>query len=266
MADLPSLLVPIKEFRDKLLAGKFCMGCGVTLSDSVITEVIAPCADFIWIDLEHSHLTLETVMGHLIAARVREVPVMVRVRDSSIASIKSLLDIGAQGIVVPQVNSAAEARHVMETCRYVPLGKRGVGPRRASDYGRDDLAEYVAAANDYVFVTVQVETAAALEEIDGFVSIDGIDSICIGPHDLAVSLGYPGETNHPRVVEAMQTIIDKTRAAGKFVGMGMPANPQQPLDAARMGVHWVQCGDDFDYMRSFADNFFTQVRQQLAKS
>ena len=102
---------------------------------------------------------------------------MVRSRDSDVASIKSILDIGAQGIVVPQVQSAAEARKVMEICRYAPLGKRGLGPRRASDFGRTQVADYIEAANKYLFVTVQVETVAAYEEIDDFVSIDGIDSI-----------------------------------------------------------------------------------------
>lgn len=265
MSEIPSLLEPIKELRDKLLAGQFCLGCGVTLCDPVITEVIAPCADFIWIDLEHSHLSVETVMAHLMAARVRQVPVMVRSRDSDIASIKSILDIGAQGIVVPQVQSAAEARKVMEICRYAPLGKRGLGPRRASDFGRTQVADYIEAANKYLFVTVQVETVAAYEEIDDFVSIDGIDSICIGPSDLALSLGHPGQLDHPHVVEAIQTIVNKIRAAGKFCGMGMAGDQKYALEAARKGVHWVQCGEDWECMYSFAANLFSNIRQELAK-
>ena len=88
------------------------------------------------------------------SARIRQVPAFVRVPDSQIASIKPVLDIGAGGVVVPQIQSAAEARHVVETCCYAPLGKRGIGPRRASDYGRVEIVDYIVAANEQLFVSV----------------------------------------------------------------------------------------------------------------
>lgn len=254
------MLEPVVHFREKLRAGQLCVGCGITMADPVISEVIAPSADFLWIDTEHSHLDLQTVLAHLMSARIRQVPAFVRVPDSQIASIKPVLDIGAGGIVVPQVQSAAEVRHVVETCRYAPLGKRGIGPRRASDYGRLDLVDYIALANEQLFVSVQVENVDALDQIDDIVSIEGLDSVVIGPVDLSHSLGYTRQLDHPRVVEAMQTIIDKTRTAGKLVGMGMSADKQFAATAARMGVQWIQCGDDFEYMAQGVEELYPQIR------
>lgn len=255
------MLVPIQQFREKLQAGRLCVGCGITLADPVVTEVIAASTDFLWIDLEHSHLDIQTVLSHLMAARIRQVPGIVRVRDSDVASIKPILDIGADGVIVPQMQSAAEARTVVETCRYAPQGKRGIGPRRASDYGRIDLVDYIAAANEQIFVAVQVENVDALAEIDEIVSIEGLDSVVIGPVDLSHSLGYTNQLDHPRVVEAMRTIVDKTTAAGKFAGIGMGSDESFAAKAVKMGVHWLQCGDDFQFLAAGVDQLYPRVRK-----
>ena len=251
---------PVKRFKEKLLSGHLGVGCSITLTEPMVSEVLAPCTDFLWVDTEHSHLNAEHVVLHLLAARAHEVPVFVRVPDADVASIKPILDIGVHGIVVPQMQSAAEARHVVETCRYAPLGKRGLGPRRASDFGKIELDEYLKAANEHLFVSVQVETANALAEIDEIVSIEGLDSVVIGPVDLAHSLTHMTDIQHPKVVEAMQTIVDKTRAAGKFVGMGMGGDEAQARNAARIGVHWVQCGEDHQFMYDAATELYGQIR------
>jgi len=256
-----NMLGPVKQFREKLHSGQLCVGCGITLSDAVVSEVVAPGADFLWIDLEHSHLDLETVLSHLMSARIRQVPALVRVRDSDIASIKPILDIGADGVVAPQMQSAAEVRRVVETCRYAPLGKRGIGPRRSSDYGRIDVKDYIALANQQVFVAIQVENVNALAEIDEIVSIEGLDSVVIGPVDLSHSLGYTNQLDHPRVVEAMKTIIDRTRAAGKFAGIGMGANEAFAAKAVQMGVQWMQCGEDFQFIADGVDQLYPQIRK-----
>ena len=120
----------IAEFRQKLDAGTICLGAGITLADSSVVEAIAPSVDFFWIDLEHSHLDLDTVRTHLIAARAGGKAALVRVRGSEVSQIKPVLDLGAGGIIVPQVRSAVEVRQIVNACRYPPLGQRGYGPRR----------------------------------------------------------------------------------------------------------------------------------------
>ena len=162
--------------------------------------------------------------------------------------IKPVLDTGADGVIVPQVSSADEVRRVVEATRYVPLGKRGLGPRRAAQYGNEDEVEYVRRANQELFISVQIENVDALAEVDEIVAVEGIDSIVIGPADLANSMGYLGQLDHPDVVAAFGTVIEKTKAAGKFVGMGLGADEPFANQAAQWGVQWLQAGCDFSYM------------------
>src|SRR5688572_9087445 len=126
----------IREFRRKLEAGRFCLGAAITLSDPAVTEALGRSVDFFWIDLEHTPLSLESLHAHLIAARAVNVAAIVRTPGSEVSFIKRVLDMGAGGIIVPQVRSASEVRTVIDACRYKPQGDRGYGPRRASNYGR----------------------------------------------------------------------------------------------------------------------------------
>lgn len=250
----------ITQFRRKLDAGQVCLGAGITLADSSIVEALAPSVDFFWIDLEHSHLSYETVQSHLIAARAGGVAALVRVRGSDVPHIKPILDIGAGGIIVPQVQSAAEVRHVVEACRYPPMGKRGYGPRRAAEYGRHGGPQWMKEVNEQVFVGVQIENLSALAVVEEIASIEALDSIVLGPYDLSVAMGHAGDTNHSDVQSAMQRIIAAARNTGKIVGTGMGASATEALHAVTLGVQWIQCGDDCAYMVSRADELMQRIR------
>lgn len=252
----------VMGFRQSLDEGMLCLGAGITLTDSSIVEALAPAVDFFWIDLEHTHLSYETVINHLIAAHAGGKPAFVRVRGSDAAHIKPLLDIGASGIIVPQVRSAAEAREVVNACRYHPQGNRGFGPRRAANYGRDGGEAWLQEVNRRLFVAVQVENAAALHEIDDIAAINGLDSIALGPYDLSISLGHAGDMQHPVVSEALDRIVTVARKAGKYVGSGMGAYAEDALAAAARGVQWLQCGDDYGYMIAHIEKLFLEVRNQ----
>src|SRR5688572_13144044 len=143
-----------QQFKAKMERGQLCLGAGITLTDSAIVEALAPAVDFFWIDLEHTHLSYETVLNHIIAARAGDVPAFVRVRGSDVPHIKPILDIGASGIIVPQVQSSDEVRDIVNACRFAPLGNRGFGPRRAANYGRDGGADWMQRANRDLFVAV----------------------------------------------------------------------------------------------------------------
>jgi 2-keto-3-deoxy-L-rhamnonate aldolase RhmA len=253
-------------FRQRLDSGKLCLGPSITLSDPVVTEALAPSVDFFWIDLEHNPLSLESVTAHLIAARAGGAPALVRVPSSDVAWIKRLLDVGAEGIIVPQVRSAAEVRGIVSACRYPPMGARGFGPRRSCNYGRDDLQTYLAEANRRVFVAVQIETAEAYAELDAILDVPGYDSIVIGPNDLSGSLGLMGQLDHPKVVEAVGSIASRSRAAGRYVGIGMAPDVEHALRAARQGVQWVQIGGDCGFMIESADRLYGRVRDRVSTS
>ncbi|MEX2307971.1 MAG: aldolase/citrate lyase family protein [Pirellulales bacterium] len=250
----------IAEFRQKLNAGEICLGAGITLADSSVVEAIAPLVDFFWIDLEHTHLSYETVQAHLIAARAGGVAALVRVRGSDIPHLKPVLDIGASGVIVPQVRSADEVRQVVSACRYPPLGTRGYGPRRAADYGRRGGAAWMQQVNDQVFLGVQIENLDALAEVDEIARIERLDSIVLGPYDLSIALGYAGQLDHPEVLSAIRRIIAAARAGRKYVGTGMAANPDDARAAIALGVQWIQCGDDYTYMIARANELMQEIR------
>jgi 2-dehydro-3-deoxyglucarate aldolase/4-hydroxy-2-oxoheptanedioate aldolase len=258
------MICNIHKFRDKLKAGRVCLGPGVSLTDPAVTEALCDSVDFLWLDLEHSPISLESLQNHLIAARAGGAPILVRVPSGEVAWVKRVLDIGAEGVILPQAGSLAEVEQFVAACRYPPQGRRGFGPRRASNYGRQSLASYLAATNRDVFVAVQIETVAALEALDAIVRVPGIDSLVIGPADLAGALvGAPGQVEHPRVIEAIGTICTRARAAGLWVGIGMGPNADFATRVARLGVQWIQCGGDCGFMIHAADTLYQGIRRRL---
>ena len=209
------------RMRDKLRAGKIVLGAGITLSDPTVTEAIAPSVDFVWIDLEHNALTVQAMLGHLIAARAGGCASIVRIPSGEVGWIKRVLDSGAEGIILPRAYSAREVASFVSACRYPPLGTRGFGPRRPTNYGRIEQQSYLQQANRELFVVAQVETVELIAELDDVLKLEGLDSLVLGPQDLSGSMGRLGETTHADVVAAMKTVAAKTKAAGKFVGSGL---------------------------------------------
>ena len=250
----------IHKMRDKLRAGEIVLGAGITMTDPTVTEALAGSVDFVWIDLEHNAMTTESMLGHLIAARAGGVPSIVRIPNNDVAWIKRVLDSGAEGIILPRSYSAKEVADFVSACRYPPLGTRGFGPRRPMQYGRLEQQEYLAQANRDIFVTAQVETVELLAEIDDVVKIEGLDSLVMGPQDLSGSMGRLGQTTHPAVLDAIRTVATKAKAADKFLGSGLGANPQFAKTLIDCGVQWMQAGNDFEYMIKGCERSFREIR------
>jgi len=254
----------IATFRRKLDAGQFCVGPGISFSDPAASEALVGSADFLWLDLEHTPMSLEAIQAHILATRGSGVPGLVRVPTSDVGYIKRVLDTGAEGLIVPQVRSAAEVRAVAANCRYAPQGERGFGPRRSIEYGRQSVADFLAASNKNFFLAVQIEHVAALEDLDAILTVEGVNSIVVGPYDLSGSMGLLGELSHPKVARAIESIVQRSRKAGRYVGMGMFPDVEQALAAQRLGVQWVQCGTDWGYVASFADKLYGSIRQRAS--
>ncbi len=254
---------PIASFRARMAAGQICIGASITFTDPHVTDALGDSVDFFWIDLEHSLMNPEALGGHLLAAKARNVPALVRVTGSGTPFIKPVLDAGADGIIVPQVRSAAEVQQVVNDCRYPPLGQRGYGPRIPTNYGREGGRAYVERANQDIFVSVQIENVEALEALDDMLAIPELDSIVLGPWDLSASLGVLGDVEHPTVADALDTIIAKTRSAGLFVGAGMGPDAHFAAKMAKRGVQWLQVGDDCGYMILAMDQITKTVHLQI---
>ena len=226
--------LPRNAFKRALAAGKPQIGLWSSLSSNYTVEVIAGAGfDWILLDTEHSPSDLENLLTQLQAAAPYATHPVVRVPWNDMVTVKRVLDIGAQSLLVPYVSTAAEARNAVSFTRYPPAGVRGVaGTTRATRFGR--IAEYARRAHEEICLLVQVETQAALDNIEAICGIDGVDGVFIGPADLHASLGYPGEIANPKVKPLIDDAIRRIRKSGSAPGILTP----NEADAR----HWLECG------------------------
>jgi len=206
-----------KSFRSRLRSGEKLLGTMVTLNTSASAEILADAGfDWLFIDGEHGPYDTADIQAILQAVGQRAACI-VRVPSSDEMPIKRVLDLGADGIIAPQVNSAKHASRIVEYSRYAPEGSRGVGLGRAHGYGMH-FNEYLETANDRVAVIVQAEHTEAVENIESIVEVEGIDAVLIGPYDLAASLGRMGQVDHPDVLQAIDRVTDVCLKAGVRLG------------------------------------------------
>ena len=226
--------LPQNSFKRALQAGKPQIGLWSSLSSNYTVEVIAGAGfDWILLDCEHSPNDLENLLTQLQAAAPYPAHCVVRVPWNDMVTIKRVLDIGAQSLLVPYVSTRAEAESAVSYTRYPPAGARGVaGTTRATRFGR--IRDYAKRAQDEICVLVQVETQAALDSIEAICATDGIDGVFIGPADLHASLGHAGEIAHPKVKPLIDDAIRRVRKCGKAPGILTPNEGD-----AR---HWLDCG------------------------
>lgn len=176
--------------------------------------------------------------------------------------IKRILDIGARSLLVPFVQNAEEARRAVAATRYPPRGIRGVSVApRANLYGR--VANYHATAHEQICVLVQVETAAAVKEIDSIAAVEGVDGMFIGPSDLAADLGHLGNPGHPEVQAAIQEAGARIRAAGKAAGM-LTSGAEAAAGYFEMGFTFVAAGSDSGVLAQSTAALATQCREKIA--
>jgi len=250
------------SFRQKLKQGRPCLGTVITFTDPTVTEALCQVLDFLWIDMEHNALTLETVQAHIMATKGSETTPLVRVPWNDPVLIKPVLDIGAAGVIVPLIRTAEEARRAVAACLYPPEGIRGFGPRRPSNYGRLGGPEFCRAANASILAMVQIEHIQAVENIDEILAVPGLASIVIGPNDLAGSMGLMGQPRHPDVLQIIDTVIAQARRAGVPIGIGAGDDPETLLDWSARGVQWLAMGGDCTLMLRAATQVAGQVRAQ----
>ncbi len=193
---------------EKVRSGRHAVGFWINLSDPALSQ-IAGIAGFDWvmIDTEHNPLTEAEVQGHIYALGGFNTSCIVRVRANRQEHIKWVLDSGASGIIIPALTDYADALAAVRNSKYHPLGMRGYGPNRVSNF-MTEQKNYNEMANRDVMLICQIELASAVEEVDKICGIPGIDGIWIGPTDLAQSLGHLGNPSHPDVQTAVTHIID----------------------------------------------------------
>jgi len=212
----PSIAEINAAFAARLRAGETLLGSIIALPCPEVAELFSRAGfDWLFIDTEHAPLDALAAQGLLQAARC---PCLVRVHAGEEVAIKKALDIGAAGVVVPQVNSAVDAERIVRCCKYPPRGSRGVGIVRAQGYGLD-FQQYVDGANDNVIVMLQIEHIDAVNHIESIVRVPGVDALMIGPYDLSGTMGKLGQVNDPEVEQAIETVRKACAAAGMKLGI-----------------------------------------------
>ena len=222
-------------FRDALAgADRPLAGMWVCSGSPLVAEICAGAGlDWLLIDMEHSPNGLESVLAQLQAVGAYPVTPVVRVPIGDVVTLKQVLDLGAQNLLVPMVSSAAEAEELVAAVRYPPRGRRGVGSALARSARWNRVDDYLARADEHVSLFVQIETAEGVAAAAEIAAVDGVDGVFVGPSDLAASMGLLGQQTHPDVVAAVRGAFAAVRAAGKPVGVNAfdPAAAQSYLDA-----------------------------------
>lgn len=218
---------------DRPLAGMW-----VVSGSPIAAEIAAGSGlDLLLIDGEHSANTLESIQLQLQVVAAFPVCPLVRVPFGDAVVIKQVLDLGAQNLIVPMVSSAEQAAALVQAVRYPPQGVRGVGSALARSSRWNRVDDYLAQADDSVSLTVQIESAEAVEQAEDILAVDGVDAVFVGPADLSASLGLLGQQGHPTVVRAVERVLDAAAAAGKPAGV----NAFDPV----MAEHYLDRGASF---------------------
>lgn len=219
---------------------KLSLGSWITLNHPSIAEIMADCGfDWLCIDMEHSVTDYFEAQQLIMAVQSKGIKAFVRVGENNARIIKRVLDAGADGIIVPSVNSASEARKAVNAVKYPPEGTRGVGLARAQGYGFD-FENYRDIKSKSIKLILQIEHINAINELDAILSIDGVDGTFIGPYDLSGSIGKPGQWEEPEVVAALKTYEETAKKYDKFIGFHVvPADYQLVLEKQKQGYNFI---------------------------
>ena len=205
--------------KKKLKEGQVCFGTFMRLGPAAMEVIGYAGWDFAVIDMEHGIFDFPSMADMVRAARCAGITSLVRVPEPNPAQIMRAIDAGAEGVQIPQVDSPEAARLVSQAARYYPAGKRGLCSYvRAAGYSSIPPEEHMATSNEEVLTVIHIEGERAATEIEAIVETPGIDVIFLGPWDLSQSLGVPGQTKHPRVVEVMEKVIAACRKKGMVTG------------------------------------------------
>ena len=249
---------PKNSFKARVKSGDTQIGLWVGLGDPSVAELCAGTGfDWLLIDGEHGPNGLRDVLAQLRAVGAKSHPV-VRTRDDNRAEIKQMLDIGAQTLLVPMIENAAQARDVVRSALYPPAGVRGVGAALARASGYNAIPDYLQTANDEVCLLLQVESKAGIAALDDILAVDGVDGVFVGPSDLAADMGHLGQPGADEVKATVRDALSRIRQAGKADGV-LTSDSALATDFVADGVHFLAVGSDVGVLRAG----LTRLRQQF---
>ena len=250
--------------KEKLARGELVVSMTVRLVRTIEIAEIARSAGFdtFYIDLEHSSFSLETTGQICMAGLALGITPLVRIADTSPQSIGRVLDGGALGVIAPHVQSASDAKAIVDAAKFPPLGNRGfTGSLPHLRFKAFPTKEVFAAMNDATMVVVMIESAEALAQVDEIAAVEGVDMLFIGSNDLASSMGIPGELDHKMIRDAYAQSIAACRKHGKHLGIGgLVAYPKLAAEMVELGCRYLSTGTDLSFLLNGATAKAKQAR------
>jgi 2-dehydro-3-deoxyglucarate aldolase len=239
------------NIKAKLKRGEVSLGSWMSMAHVSIAEILASAGyEWVVVETEHTAIDVSEVLRLLVAIEHAGAVPLVRLAWNDPIQCKAVLDSGAAGVLVPMVNTKADAELAVKSAKYPPLGARGVGLARAQGYGQR-FDEYVARANDDTLLIVQIEHEEAVRNIESILSVPGIDGTFIGPYDLSMSMGLPGKLDHPDVVAARSRVLQATKAHGLIPGIHLVHPDKAAADLPRLieaGYRFIALGTDILFL------------------
>jgi 4-hydroxy-2-oxoheptanedioate aldolase len=232
--------------KQKMLDGKPSYGYALGMGSPVAAEALSNCGiDFILLDTQHGSFGQDSVNLSLLAMRTASAVPMVRVARNDYTLIGRLLDEGAMGVVIPMVNSVADAKRAADACRLPPVGNRSWGWGGAGRYGDD----YPDSINDEMFVAVQLESITAVENAEAIMAVPGVDGCWAGPADMALSMGIDPRRagDDDRHARALEKVVEACRNTGKIPGIAC-GTPEEAMRRAGQGFQYLTAGSDMGFM------------------
>jgi 2-dehydro-3-deoxyglucarate aldolase len=240
----------MSKTKDKIHQGQPVFGGWTLTGHPAVAEIMAAEGfDFLVADMEHTPISVEAFYHIALAAKGTDCDVLARLPSCDAVLAKQVLDVGAAGIIVPSVNTPAEAAQSVAMAKFPPAGIRGASLCRATGFG-SRFSEYFQAHNNEVLVVVMLEHITAVQNADAILATPGLDAVLIGPYDLSASMGLAGQLSHPDVLAAQETILDACRrrriAAGIHV---VPVDASEVRQRIQQGFRFIACGIDTLFVR-----------------
>jgi 2-keto-3-deoxy-L-rhamnonate aldolase RhmA len=249
----------VAKVKEKLRSGDVAIGSWLTLGSPSSAEIMAHAGfDFLIIDGEHTAAGLDTVQHILQAMNGTDTVPVLRVPWNDKTLIKVALDVGVKGIMAPMVNTRQEAIDAVAACKYPPEGVRGIGPGRASLFGKH-TKEYLTTANEDLLTLIIVEHEQAVENIEEIVSVEGLDAVFFGYFDYAASIGLRHQPGHTRVIEARDKVLAATKRA-KVAAAYAAGTPAQAKELIQLGFRFITLGGDANFVITGADRAIAEIK------
>jgi 2-keto-3-deoxy-L-rhamnonate aldolase RhmA len=252
----------LDQLRSNLKKSKVTFGSWITMADPMVSEILCQAGfDWLAVDMEHSALTLPQTQDHVRIIQLSGLPALVRVEENNPNIIKRVMDTGADGVIVPMVNSRAEAEKAVNAVRYPPVGTRGVGLARAQGYGLN-FPEYKKSVGKKL-VIIQIEHIKAVENLEDILTVPGIDAFLVGPYDLSGSLGLPGQFDHPKVSAALKRIMKVAKQLNMPAGFHViPPETGMVQKKIKEGFTFIGYSIDMIFLKTFTQNQLKALKRK----